>query len=100
MLHEAFWAIDTRLRAIDEIVPKYSGKKTRSFASYRRGRRIFATATIGAESIIWRCGVDRGDDCVRAIEMDIHSQSDDIFRIIHGAYDDAVQHQFAAEGSR
>ena len=85
-LRESFWAIDARLRATDGILPKYSGKKTKNFASYRCGRRVFATASIGTESIIWHCGVDRGDG--RGIlEMDIHSDFDEVFRIIHGAYD-------------
>jgi hypothetical protein len=83
-VRELFWRVDRCLRN-DEIRPKYSGKKTRTFVSYRSGRRLIATASIGTASIDWHCSGERQGAGQGGLSMDANTDCDEVVRFIKEA---------------
>jgi hypothetical protein len=79
-VRQKFWAIDGLIRQVG-IRPKYSGKKAKDFASYRRGRRVCITARIGPNSITW-CAIGRNSADRLSVEMGAETDANETFETL------------------
>ena len=79
-----FWSINAKLRRLDGVRAKYNKKPP--FAWYRRGRKVFAKASIGPNSILWFCWVPPNPKTFRAIKMGVGSDLKTIFETLRRAY--------------